>query len=256
MTSIVEKMDLPTTATPWVQAPSMTMPRYNHNAVILPTGSILVVGGRDYVGGSCVAGLNPEFYRPPEIFGTVAQDVWHLVNVAQQIPRFYHSVAGLLPDGRVFSAGGSGLPASSGVQDPAWHSVELFSPAYMFFARPVIADWPDPTLVLDPETIPLGQEISITVTTSTASATIERIVLVRNAATTHAQDMNQRYVVLRPTADLVNGTTHALTLAPLPFDGYATPAGYYLLFAVQRTDEPNAPKLRPSEGRWVKVLPP
>jgi len=120
----------------------------------------------------------------------------------------------------------------------------------------VITSWPDPRLITGAQTIQLGGSFIITATLTSAQATIERVALLRNSSATHAQDMNQRYVVLTLTQDIVSGLTHTLTLTAPSNSGWAAPPGYYLLFVVQRTNDPYAPILAPSEGRWVRLVHP
>src|SRR3954453_13129787 len=108
------------------------------NSVVLPDGSVLVVGGQQHPQAftDTAAALSPELWNPAtREFTVLAPDV---------IPRTYHSVAVLLPDGRVFSGGG-GLCGTCTVNHPAGR---IFTPPYLLRAdgtpriRPVITDAP------------------------------------------------------------------------------------------------------------------
>jgi galactose oxidase len=114
---------------------SMSYARASHNSVVLPDGKVLVVGGESYPVpfSDDTSVLNPELWDPAtETFTTMA---------AMTVPRNYHSVAMLLPDGRVF-AGGGGLCGSCSTNHP---DGQIFTPPYLLnadgtaAARPSIA---------------------------------------------------------------------------------------------------------------------
>src|SRR5439155_23894992 len=86
---------------------------------LLPDGTILIVGGHRDPGrfGPNNPVLEAELYDP-------GADTW--TTLAPMVhPRGYHSVAILLPDGRVLTAGGP-----DGFTNQ--HNMELFSPPYLF----------------------------------------------------------------------------------------------------------------------------
>lgn len=70
------------------------------NSVVLPDGKVVVFGGQAYPVpfSDATSVLTPELWDPAT--GTFAP----LASMA--VPRNYHSVASLLPDGRIFSGGG------------------------------------------------------------------------------------------------------------------------------------------------------
>jgi hypothetical protein len=135
---------------------------------------------------------------------------------AQTIQRTYHSTAVLIPDGRVVSAG-----SDNGA--PTQVTYEIYSPPYLFKgARPVITS--------APTTLTYGAKFKIT----TASAsTITRVALIRPAATTHADDFDQRYVDLSFT--IGSGTITATA----PANGNQAPPGYYMLVIVNSNGVPS-----------------
>src|SRR5438105_15593520 len=107
----------------------MPEPRTNMNSVLLPDGTILVVGG-NAVDQFTTPYLQSLLYDP-------TNDTWTPL-VSQTLRRAYHSTAVLLPDGRVLSAGDNG-PAPAAGQD----NEELYYPPYLFRAsRPSIVQAP------------------------------------------------------------------------------------------------------------------
>ena len=71
------------------------------------------------------------------------------------IPRNYHSVALLMPDGRVFSAGG-GLCGACQTNHP---DAQIYSPPYLFDENGSIAV--RPKILLAPQRANIGQTISV-----------------------------------------------------------------------------------------------
>jgi len=176
----------------------MNYARNNENLVLLADGTVLAVGG----GAGGGEYLNPVF--TPEVYDpNTAQ--WTLLS-AQQIQRTYHSTAVLLPDGRILSAG-----SDNGVITDLTY--EIFSPPYLF-------NGPRPVIQSAPTSLSYAQ--TFTISTSDAS-TITRVALIRPAATTHADNFDQRYVDL--TFTIASGTITATA----PANGSTAPPGYYML---------------------------
>ena len=122
------------------------------------------------------------------------------------VPRNYHSVALLMPDGRVWIAGSNvaanwsfhnradfphALPetAQQGAVDNRELRIELFEPWY--FGRP-----DRPTISAAPASAPLGGTMEVT---TPQAATINRVVVLRAGSVTHAFNADQRYVGLNFT---------------------------------------------------------
>lgn len=207
-TNTVEIIDMSATKPAWTYTGAMNYARYNENLVLLPDGTVLAVGG----GGGGGEYKNPvfaaEIYNP-----TTAQ--WSVM-ASQQIQRTYHSTAVLLPDGRVVSAG-----SDNGSKNELTY--EIYSPPYLFNgAQPVISS--------APTALNYGQ--SFTITTADAS-TITSVALLKPGATTHADDMDQRYVSLAFTVG-----TGTLT-ATAPANGSIAPPGYYMLAIVNSSGVPS-----------------
>ena len=103
-----ETIDLSQAQPAWQATDPMNFPRRQHNATILPDGTVLVTGGTRSGG---IAGTRPGIQqsRPGAARahrGTVGPATGHWTKLAaEQTDRCYHSTAVLLPDGRVLSAG-------------------------------------------------------------------------------------------------------------------------------------------------------
>ena len=213
----VEMIDV-STLTPapaWQRLADMNFRRTNVNAVLLPDGNILVIGGQR--AGKWAADPQPvlegEVYDP-------ATNTW-AVTAPMQFPRQYHSIAVLLPDGRVLSAGGVD-PANPIDRDQ--RSAEVFSPAYLFRG-------PRPTIASAPATVAFGSAFSVN---TPDAARIDSVVLLRTIATTHHTDAGQRYVKLR-----ISSRTASQLTAQAPGNGNIAPPGFYLLFIVANNGVPS-----------------
>jgi cytochrome c peroxidase len=196
---------------------SMRLARGMHNTVVMPNGEVMVIGGMPVPNG---------FSDVDSIFVT---EIWNPSTgnwrdeAPISIPRNYHSVALLLPDGRILSGGGGlcGQGCSANHSD-----VQIFSPAYLFkgdgspAVRPVITQAPATALH--------NGTIDITVT---GAAT--QFSMVRFGAVTHSVNTDQRRVPLTPQS-LGNGV---FRLA-IPGAG-AAPPGNYMLFAMDANGTPS-----------------
>ena len=101
-TNIVETIDLNAAKPAWAVVAPMKFRRRQHNATLLPDGTVLVTGGSQ---GTGFDGLNPgEPIHTPELWDP-AKGTWTQM-ASEAVDRCYHSTAVLLPDGRVFSGGG------------------------------------------------------------------------------------------------------------------------------------------------------
>ncbi|MCP3058821.1 DUF1929 domain-containing protein [Myxococcus sp. K38C18041901] len=215
-TPTVEQIDLTAAAPSWRYMTSMSIRRRQHNAVLLPDGTVLVIGGSSGSGFDSADSpvLYAELYNP-------ATNTWTKLS-SQVRYRGYHSTAALLPDGRVLSAGGA--------QE---RTAEVFSPPYLFKG-------PRPVVTAAPTTSQPGATFSIT------TPDADRITLVSLIAlnsVTHTFDMNQRLLTLPFTR-----TAGALTVTAPPNRNLAPP-GYYQLFIVNDAGVP-------STGRRLRIPPP
>jgi hypothetical protein len=197
----------------------MRVGRAHHNTVLLPDGSMVTVGGGYGYradGGNWAAG---DEQKTVELWDPTT-GMWRL-GPAQSENRAYHSTAVLLPDGRVVSAGDDfhGALGSDGTNTD---TAEIYDPPYLFKGpRPVITD--------GPHNVRFGTDVDV----ATPNTNVTRAALIAPGATTHANDMNQRYISLRVTQH-PGGVT--LTAPATP--EIATP-GYYMLFLVNDQGVPS-----------------
>jgi len=207
-TNTAEIIDMSQAKPAWSYINSMKYARYNENLVLLADGTVLAVGG----GGGGGRYANPVYAA--ELYNPSTGD-WKVM-ASQQIQRTYHSTAVLIPDGRVVSAG-SDNGASTQV------TYEIYSPPYLF-------EGARPTITSAPTTLTYASKFSIT--TPNASS-ITQVALVRPGATTHADNMDQRYVPLAFTVGSGKLTATA------PANGNMAPPGYYMLVIVNSGGVPS-----------------
>jgi galactose oxidase len=198
----------------------MSYQRAFANSVILPNGQVVVVGGQTFAQpfSDDTAILTPELWDPTtKKFSRLAP---------QAVPRVYHSIALLLPDGRVLSGGG-GLCGGCGTDHP---NVEILTPPYLLNADGSAAT--RPTLSSVPGDATLGTTIAVT-----ASSGVKAFALMRLSSATHALNNEQRRIPVTFTT----GTGGEFMLK-LPSDpGVAVP-GYYMLFALNAKGVPSVSK--------------
>jgi galactose oxidase len=196
---------------------AMAHPRAFHNSVVLPDGKVAVFGGQSYPVpfSDNTAVLGTEIWDPAtETFTPAAAAV---------VPRTYHSVALLLPDGRVFTGGG-GL-CGTGCATNHFDG-EIFTPPNLLnadgtpAARPVITSAPPAA----------AHGATITVATDRP---VTGFSIVRLGSTTHTVNTDQRRIGLAA----VPGTGgYQLTIPADP--GIAVP-GFYMLFALDANGVPS-----------------
>jgi hypothetical protein len=217
-TNTTEIIDLGAATPRWQYSAPMTQGRIELNAVILPTGRILALGGSVNNEEPASAGLNAELFDP------VAQQFSPAGSEA--FARLYHSVSLLLPDATVWVAGSN--PAR-GNYEP---HVEIYQPAYLFTTNSGGQTIPAtrPTITTAPSTIDYASPFQVQ---TPDAANIASVVMLRNGSVTHSFDMDQRMVGLFFTAD--SGTLSVTG----PPDGNTAPPGYYMLFLVNDQGVPS-----------------
>jgi hypothetical protein len=212
--------------------------RMHVNAVLLPDRTVLAVGG----GVTREASAQTNVVDPlggREVFEgeiyDLATNIWSITAPAT-VARLYHSVALLLPDGRVVSAGGNPDKGSQVNWLPPdlleEMRLEIFSPPYLFKknTRPVVQN--------APEVIHYNSAIQIQ---SPQANQVKWINLIRPGLTTHSFNGTQRLVdvpfTLQPP-DTLNAT--------IPAERNIAPPGWYMLFL---TDQDGVP----SVAHWVQL---
>lgn len=254
----VDIFDIPSQT--WASAaptPSpMNFKRQYQNTTLLPDGKVLATGGQQCDGGT------PSFNCPagaaniPEVFNP-ANGTWTaLAENPTRTPRIYHSIALLLPDGRVL-IGGGGLPAANGDRvvdtvtntvvtcsgfppnDPVicrhygHKDVEIYSPPYLYQANGTLA--PRPSITSAPAAVSLGETFNVAISSGTS---VTSAALMRLPTVTHGLNFDQRRVVLTPQF----ASTTNLTLT-IPNQGSIVPPGYYMLFVMNSAGVPSVSKV-------------
>jgi len=204
-TATAELINLNDAVPTWTYTSPMNFPRRQNNATLLPDGTVLVTGGSS--GPLFDDSTHPVY--PAELWNPVT-GTWTVL-ASLSVYRGYHSIAVLLPDGRVLSGGGNAATS------------ETFSPPYLFKgARPTIAS--------APATANPGQTILVS---TPDAASINMVSLIRPGATTHTFNENQ--AVAFPS---FTQTSTGINVA-LPANGNLLPPGYYMLFLVNNNGVPS-----------------
>jgi hypothetical protein len=222
-TNTAETIDLNSTKPAWSFTNPMASPRRQLNATILPDGTVLVTGGSSGKGfnNSNFPVFTAELWNP---------DTGNWTTLASSTAfRGYHSVAVLVPDGRVLTAGGSANSEANG---------EFFSPPYLFNgARPAIAS--------APTQVSYGQNFFVG---TPDAASITKVTWVRLSSVTHAFNANQRFNQLSftPASGGLNVTA--------PSGPTLAPPGQYMLFILNGNGVPSVASVVKISANGPSVL--
>ncbi len=195
-------------ATNW--SPAAAFPDGEHRSlcsgVLLPDGNVFVCGGIQRTNSPCTL-FDPRI------------DDWSSMAELPSV-RDYHSVALLLPSGKVMMAG--------------WQStvIEIYTPSYLFRG-------PRPTIASAPPLVHHGQSFVIE---SPDAASIVRVVLVRPMAVTHQTDTEQKVLEMPYIHDHAHPERLTLTA---PHGGHPhslAQQGYYMMFAINNDGVPSVAK--------------
>jgi len=223
-TNIVEIIDLNAPKPAWAVATSMKFRRRQHNATLLPDGTVLVTGGTQ---GGDFDNLDPgQPVHTPELWDP-SKGTWTPM-ASEAVDRCYHSTAVLLPDGRVFSGGGGEYAPVVGVSqsNPPVNThadAQLFSPPYLFKG-------PRPTITKAPAKVAYGEPFDIE---TPAPNEISQVTWIRLPSVTHSFDQNQRINFLN-----FQRGSNKLTVTP-PANGNICPPGHYMLFLLNQIKVPS-----------------
>lgn len=207
-----EKVNISENSPAWESAgsPPLGKQRVNSCAVLLPTGSVFLNGGELEGGPDTPAA---ELYHPPIDWGqlkyTAGAGQWEQIETPL-VKRGYHSVALLMPDGRVWIAGSTW---SDWLQNE--HRMEVYTPPYIVPGRVQIEE--------APPSVGYGARFEVRLS---SSAAISRVALIRCGSVTHGFDADQRYLV----CDFEQDGDRLSVTAP---EGPGTaPPGTYMLFVL------------------------
>ncbi len=211
-TNTAETIDLNSPTPAWSYTGSMAGVRKLHNATLLPDGTVLVTGGSRGLEDPNSNSKNPAY----------SSEVWNpstgswSTQASLTVFRAYHSIALLLPDARVLSAGG----------DFGGASAEIYSPPYLFKgARPTISS--------APASINYGRTFFV----GTPNAqSISEVTLLALSSVTHGFNMGQR--IVRPSFSSTSGGLNVTA----SMTSNSAPPGYYMLFILNSTGVPSVAK--------------
>jgi glycosidase len=221
-TNGAETIDLTATTPAWHTTSPMHFRRRQHNATILADGTVLVTGGTQGPTFNDVATGGPihaaELWDP-------ATGTWTVL-AEEAVDRCYHATALLLPDGRVFNAGGGEYAPENGVANPTkdtHRDAQLFSPRYLFRgARPTFTGAPDAIFYAQPFDLTIEQPDAIA-----------KVTWIRLGSVTHSFDQNQRMNTLA-----FKKGQQTLTVSA-PQNANICPPGHYMLFVVDDKGVPS-----------------
>ncbi len=128
----------------------------------------------------------------------------------------------VMPDGRVWTAGGNSAQQPGTPPTPVQKQIEIFDPPYPTGARPTIA--------AAPSVVPYREDFEVRVP---QAASIDSVVLMRCGSSTHAYNPDQRAVYLAFHA--TEGDVLTITAPP---NGNVAPPGPYMLFVVDHGGRP------------------
>ena len=213
-TETAEVIDLNNPTPTWTYTGSMvTGGRKLFNATLLADGKVLVTGGTRGTEGPNAIPNNPayecELWDP-------ATGTWTTMASLTKI-RTYHSIAVLLPDGRVLSAGG----------EFGGNSAEIYSPPYLFHGS-------RPTITSAPASVAYGQSFFVGTPNATS---ISKVTLIALSSVTHGFNMSQR--ISRP---LFSQATGGLNVTA-PSNPNSIPPGYYTLFSLNSNGVPSVARI-------------
>jgi len=242
-TKMTEFIDLNAAKPEWTTstATDMIFARRQHNATVLPDGTVLVTGGTQGAGFNDLSAGMP--VHQAELWNPITKQ-WTLM-AQESADRCYHSIALLLPDGQVLSAGGGEYsPNNDGNPNPpkdTLKNAQLFKPPYLFKG-------PRPTILNVPSEINYGQSFEAIVGSSDV---IAKVSWVRLGSVTHSCNMNQSLTFLAFEQQISKVTVQA------PANANLTPPGHYMLFVLNGQGVPSvAPIIRIKQASTQASLSP
>jgi len=236
-TANAETINLGQARPAWQPTGAMNFPRRQHNATILPDGTVLVTGGTRGGGdpGTAEAFNDLDPGQPVHI-----AELWDPRTgqwtelAAEKTDRCYHSTAVLLPDGRVLSAGSGEFILNEGTpqqvaNDPhdSHTDAQVFSPPYLFKG-------PQPEITSAPGSVHYGDTFEIGTAQPEEIATIS---LIRLSSVTHSFNASQRINFLLPNVE------GGILKATAPPNANVCPPGYYMLFILNSQGVPSVAKI-------------
>ncbi|KAL0427009.1 UNVERIFIED_CONTAM: putative aldehyde oxidase Art an 7 [Sesamum latifolium] len=213
--------------------------------LLLPTGDVLMINGAQ-AGTSAwdaadIPNLTPVLYSPQKKKGKRFQQL-----APTTIPRMYHSVSVVLPNGQILVAGSNTNAFyklekyNDDFRFPSELRVEKFSPPYL---DPALEKYRLEILEeVSEKQLKYGGAFNVAIgqTERKVKQSNIKVTMYSPPFTTHGCSMNQRLLILKVN-EVANG--HISVVAPP--SATLAPPGHYLLFVVHRGV--------PSRGMWVHI---
>jgi galactose oxidase len=211
----------------------MQVPRRQHNGTVLPDGTVLITGGTG--GGGGPKGFNDLGNGQPVHIAELwdpDKDEWREL-AAESVDRCYHSIALLLPDATVLSAGGGeyrpeGRPDEENAPQDSHRDAQVFLPPYLFRGgtRPEIEQAPD--------AVDYGAVFTIH---ASEPEKVTKVTLVGLASVTHSFNTGQR--LMRVDSEVHEGALNVTA----PASAAICPPGHYMLFILDDRGVPSVAKI-------------
>ncbi|KAK8559091.1 hypothetical protein V6N13_098684 [Hibiscus sabdariffa] len=222
---------------------NMPSARVMGDAVVLPTGDVLLINGAK----SGSAGwddardpnLNPVLYK---FKGDGIGSKFTVMNPSN-IPRLYHSSFAVLPDSKILIAGSNANPGyMDNVLFPTELRVEKFSPHYL---DPNLAQFRQEIVVEQSDNqVKFGQKFKVQIGEGSAIEQAKlQVTIYSPPFTTHGISMNQRLIQLG-----IQEFNNGKIVLQAPMNGNIAPPGYYMLFV-------NYNGVPCRRSMWIQILP-
>jgi Domain of unknown function (DUF1929)/Carbohydrate binding module (family 6) len=233
-------VDINSNTPTFTDTPNMAYPRRHAQTTILPTGDVLITNGSSGIGHNA-----PPYVFPIELYSVGSNRFRTLANISR--PRGYHSVALLLPDGRIMIGGGGNCAKCQ----PDQNNVEYYKPPYLFKStgsggQTEVTSRPEITSVTNTSGTPIdlntsigyGEKLKITANLADTGKPIARVTMIKLGAVTHARNFDQNFNEL-----LGFTTSGSILTATVPsVAAWATP-GHYMIFAIDTDGVPSIAKI-------------
>lgn len=220
----------------------MPTPRVMGDMMILPTGEALILNGAKRGASGWGFAREPNF--APVLYNPRAKKGERFTELApSNIPRMYHSVSAVLPDGKVLVGGSN---TNNGYIYDAMYPTELriekFSPPYL---NPALAK-KRPVIQGMPSAITYGGNVAVQIKLEGSQVQQQdlKVAMYCPAFTTHGVSMNQRLIDLGLKEVKSNVGTHTI-VAVAPPSNMIAPPGFYLFSVVYQGV--------PSVAKWVQI---
>jgi galactose oxidase len=232
-TAAAWKVELATDAVSWTPTTPMHVGRRQHNGTVLPDGTVLVTGGTRG-GDGPNKGFNDLGNGKPVHTAELwvpDRDEWKEL-AAESVDRCYHSIALLLPDATVLSAGGgeyrpAGRADEENAPQDSHRDAQVFLPPYLFRGR-------RPEIQEAPDAVDYGAVFTIR---TSEPEKVTKVTLVGLSSVTHSFNAGQR--LLRLHSDVHEGALKVTAPATVA----ECPPGHYMLFILNERGAPSVAKI-------------